>query len=44
MKRVNARFDSNVIKPWIVQRLLKGLDFVMEQLDTAGFQQNIAEI
>lgn len=44
MKRVNARFDSNVIKPWIVQRLLEGLDFVMKQLDTAGFQQSIAEI
>lgn len=44
MKRVNARFDSNVIKPWVVQRLLEGLDFVMKQLDTAGFQQSIAEI
>ncbi|KXG50684.1 Male sterility, NAD-binding [Penicillium griseofulvum] len=44
MKRINARFDSNVIKPWIVQTMLEGLDFVMKQLDTAGSQQSIAEI
>ncbi|OQE00170.1 hypothetical protein PENVUL_c057G01069 [Penicillium vulpinum] len=44
MKRVNARFDSNVIKPWIVQALLEGLEFVMKQLDKAEFQQSIADI
>ncbi|KAJ5488056.1 Male sterility NAD-binding [Penicillium expansum] len=44
MKRVNARFDSRVIKPWIVRTLLEGLDFVMKQLGTAGSQKSIAEI
>jgi amino acid adenylation domain-containing protein/thioester reductase-like protein len=44
MKRINARFDSNVIKPWIVQTMLEGLDFVMKQLDAAGSQQSISEI
>ncbi|CAI7608715.1 unnamed protein product [Penicillium glandicola] len=31
-------------RPWIVQMLLEGLDFVMKQPDTAGPQQSIAEI
>ncbi|KAJ5385478.1 hypothetical protein N7517_003389 [Penicillium concentricum] len=44
LKRINARFDSNVIEPWIVRSLLEGLEFVMKQLDTAGPQQSIAEI
>jgi amino acid adenylation domain-containing protein/thioester reductase-like protein len=44
MKRVKARFDSNVIKPWIVRMLLEGLEFVMKQLDTALPEQIIAEI
>ncbi|KAJ5162695.1 uncharacterized protein N7500_004525 [Penicillium coprophilum] len=43
-KRVNAKFDSNVIKPWIVQSLLEGLDFVMKQLDSAGSRQTMADI
>ncbi|OQE46721.1 hypothetical protein PENCOP_c001G06210 [Penicillium coprophilum] len=43
-KRVNARFDSNVIKPWIVQSLLEGLEFVMKQLDSAGSRQTMADI
>ncbi|OQE34235.1 hypothetical protein PENCOP_c025G06904 [Penicillium coprophilum] len=44
LKRINARFDSNVIEPWIVQSLLEGLEYVMKQLDTAGSQQSIAEV
>ncbi|KAI9367781.1 non-ribosomal peptide synthetase [Aspergillus egyptiacus] len=41
---VRARFDSNVIKPWMVQDLLDGLDFVVKQLGTAGPDQRITDI
>ncbi|KAJ5782044.1 hypothetical protein N7457_003818 [Penicillium paradoxum] len=44
MNMVNARFDSKVIKPWVVQTLLHGLEFVMKQLDNAGFEHTIADI
>ncbi|GLA63112.1 nonribosomal peptide synthase [Aspergillus tubingensis] len=42
--RVNARFDSNIIKSWIVQDLLAGLDFVIEQLRTAQSGNRITDI
>ncbi|PYH68480.1 non-ribosomal peptide synthetase, partial [Aspergillus vadensis CBS 113365] len=42
--RVNARFDSNIIKSWIVQDLLEGLDFVIGQLRTAQSDKRITDI
>ncbi|OJJ68053.1 hypothetical protein ASPBRDRAFT_199747 [Aspergillus brasiliensis CBS 101740] len=41
---VNARFDSNVIKSWIVQELLEGLDFAIRQLGTARPDERIKDI
>ncbi|RAK87151.1 non-ribosomal peptide synthetase [Aspergillus costaricaensis CBS 115574] len=41
---VSARFDSNVIKPWIVQDLLQGLEFVIEQLRKAQSDNRITDI
>ncbi|SPJ78124.1 uncharacterized protein FTOL_06513 [Fusarium torulosum] len=32
----SANFDSNVIPPWLVTRLLQRLEIVMQQLDSAG--------
>ncbi|GKZ39921.1 nonribosomal peptide synthase, partial [Aspergillus brasiliensis] len=40
----SARFDSKVIKSWIVQELLEGLDFAIRQLSTAEPTQRIKDI
>ncbi|KAI3009361.1 hypothetical protein CBS147346_2252 [Aspergillus niger] len=42
--RVNARFDSSVIRSWIVQDLLEGLNFMIKQLCTAVPNRRIADI
>ncbi|KAI3055098.1 hypothetical protein CBS147353_11361 [Aspergillus niger] len=44
LKRVDARFDAKVIKPWVVQALLEELEFVLKQLSTAGSEDCIAGI
>ncbi|KAJ5095564.1 hypothetical protein NUU61_004920 [Penicillium alfredii] len=44
MRRVSATFDSNVIKPWVVQVLLEELEFVMQQLNDASEEQTLADI
>ncbi|BCS00623.1 non-ribosomal peptide synthetase [Aspergillus luchuensis] len=41
---VSARFDSNVIKPWIVQDLLEELDFVIQKLATAQSNMRITDL
>ncbi|KAF4509152.1 hypothetical protein G6O67_005445 [Ophiocordyceps sinensis] len=33
---INASFDSGVLEPWLVHRLLTRLEFVMKQLDAPG--------
>ncbi|GCB24116.1 nonribosomal peptide synthetase 12 [Aspergillus awamori] len=42
--RVNARFDSSVIRSWIVQDLLEGLNFMIKQLCAAVPNRRIADI
>ncbi|KAH0592368.1 Nonribosomal Peptide Synthetase [Metarhizium humberi] len=39
-----ASYDSRVIKPWLVERLLERLDFLMDQLDNAEPDQAVAEV
>ncbi|UKZ48294.1 NRPS [Trichoderma virens] len=39
---VRASFDSKVIKPWIVQKMLERLDYVMAQLENVG--QTLSEV
>ena len=39
-----ASFDSRVIEPWTVQKLLERLDFVLRQLDGADPEQTLTEI
>ncbi|KAL2679310.1 Nonribosomal peptide synthetase 30 [[Neocosmospora] mangrovei] len=41
---VDARFDSRVVEPWMVKRLLERLDFVMQQLGQAGPDTNMSDI
>jgi hypothetical protein len=39
-----ASFDSRVLEPWIMQRILEQLSFVIQQLATARPAQTIADI
>ncbi|KAL7915692.1 hypothetical protein GGI35DRAFT_4429 [Trichoderma velutinum] len=39
-----AEFDSRVLEPWLVRRLLARLKFVMQQLNAASPQQKLWEI
>ena len=39
-----ASFDSRVIEPWTVQKLLERLESVMQQLDSANPEQTLTEI
>ncbi|GKZ26492.1 nonribosomal peptide synthase, partial [Aspergillus brasiliensis] len=41
---VGARFDSKVIKSWIVQELLEGLDFAIRQLATEPSNRKLTDI
>ena len=41
---VKARFDSRVIKPWLVKKLLERLEFAICQIDSATPQQTISDL
>ncbi|RYP90225.1 hypothetical protein DL770_003646 [Monosporascus sp. CRB-9-2] len=41
---ISASFDSRVLEPWIATKLLKRLEFAMQQLDSAGTETVVAEI
>ena len=39
---ISASFDSNVLEPWVVHKLLTRLEFVMQQLDIG--ERSLAEV
>lgn len=41
---IDANFDSRIIEPWIIQKLLHRVELVMQQLDAAGSQKTVDEI
>ncbi|KAF3066464.1 Nonribosomal peptide synthetase 4 [Daldinia childiae] len=41
---VKARFDSRVIKLWLVKKLLERLEFAVYQIDSATSQQTISDL
>ncbi|KAI0854078.1 acetyl-CoA synthetase-like protein [Daldinia vernicosa] len=41
---VKARFDSRVVKPWLVKKLLERLEFAICQIDSATPQQTISDL
>ncbi|KAM4054540.1 AMP-binding enzyme [Hirsutella rhossiliensis] len=41
---VHASFDSRVLEPWLVHKMLTRLDFVMQQLDSAHSERPLSEI
>ena len=41
---ITASFDSRVLKPWVVRKLLTRLEFVMQRLDSADSERSLTEI
>ncbi|ODA82518.1 hypothetical protein RJ55_01025 [Drechmeria coniospora] len=41
---ITAAFDSHVMDPWLVQKLLTRLELVIQKLDIAGGEKSLSEI
>ncbi|KAJ3543809.1 hypothetical protein NM208_g3386 [Fusarium decemcellulare] len=42
--KIDARFDSRIIEPWVVKNLMERLDFAMQQLGRAGPEAMVSDI